>query len=149
MTTIVHKWVTDCRNGVNPRLVCKIGSGWVVMGEAQFLSGYCLVLPDPVEPHLNTLTEERRIRLMHDVAIVGDAILAVTGALRCNYEILGNQEPALHIHVFPRFSNEPEMLRTKPVWFYDWNAAPRFDPQKDAQLLNSLRNFLKYAGIAC
>lgn len=117
------------------------------MGEAQFLPGYCLVLPDPVAPHLNLLSEEMRSSLLREVTIVGDAILAVTGALRCNYEILGNLEPALHVHVFPRFSDEPEALRSKPAWFYDWNAAPKFDPQKNLQLVADLRNFLKKADI--
>jgi hypothetical protein len=36
-------------------MVVKMSSGWVVMGERQVFAGYCLLLPDPVVPHLNAL----------------------------------------------------------------------------------------------
>lgn len=116
------------------------------MGEAQFLPGYCLVLPDPVVPHLNAMAPAARAVLMRDVTTVGDAILAATGALRCNYEILGNLEPALHVHIFPRYRDEAENLRTRPVWFYDWENAPRFDPVRDAALVEQLRRLIRKVG---
>jgi diadenosine tetraphosphate (Ap4A) HIT family hydrolase len=31
-----------------------------------------------------------------------------------NYELLGNQVPHLHWHLFPRYRDDPEAL--KPVW---------------------------------
>ncbi len=33
---------------------------------------------------------------------------------KLNYELLGNQVPHLHWHLFPRYSHDPEAL--KPVW---------------------------------
>ena len=78
---------------------------------------------------------------------VGDALLAVTDAARINYEILGNLEPALHVHLFPRFDSEPVELRTKPVWFYDWDAAPAFEQSKDTPLMEGIHNYLQGAGI--
>ena len=41
---------------------------------------------------------------------------------------LGNSEPALHAHVFPRYHDEPEEFRVGPVFAYDWSAAPPFGP---------------------
>lgn len=148
MSTLIHKWVSQCRDGSNPRVISRLASGWAVLGEAQFLRGYCLVLPDPVVPHLNSLSGSDRIHLMQDVMQLGDAVLAVTGALRCNYEILGNLEPALHVHVFPRFNHEPEALRSKPVWFYDWNNGPRFAPEEYRGLMLELRRHLQRSGTA-
>ena len=55
---------------------------------------------------------------------LGDALLKVTGAARINYAIFGNQEPALHAHVIPRYLDEPEALRTQQPFAYDWSAAP-------------------------
>lgn len=118
-----------------------------MLGEAQFLRGYSLVLPDPVVPHFNTLAAEQRRQLIFDASVVGDALLELTGALRINYEILGNLEPALHLHVFPRYADEIEELKTKPVWFYDWGAARKFDTQQDAALMDDMRIYLQKAGV--
>ena len=54
---------------------------------------------------------------------------AATGALRINYAIFGNVEPALHAHVHPRYADEPEAMRTTNPWGYDWQQAPAFDAQ--------------------
>ena len=54
-------------------------------------------------------------------------MLKLTGAARINYAILGNQEPALHAHVIPRYADEPDKLRTSHPWAYNWEAAPLFD----------------------
>ena len=123
-------------------------SGWVVLGDVQFLKGYSLLLPDPVVGHLNALGAEDRRTLLYEASVVGDVLLELTSAVRINYEILGNLEPALHVHVFPRFADEPAELRTRPVWYYDWGAAPRFDLERDAPLMQAIRYRLDQAGIA-
>lgn len=61
------------------------------------------------------------------MSALGDAVLAITGAERINYEILGNVEPALHAHVIPRHASEDPDLRKKPVWLHDWTTAPAID----------------------
>jgi diadenosine tetraphosphate (Ap4A) HIT family hydrolase len=60
------------------------------------------------------------------MAAVGDALLSVTAAVRINYAIFGNLDPALHAHIFPRQSTEPESTRTAQPWALDWAAAPRY-----------------------
>jgi diadenosine tetraphosphate (Ap4A) HIT family hydrolase len=50
------------------------------------------------------------------MSLIGDALLEVTAAYRINYEILGNTEPALHAHIFPRYLSEPAEPRGVPVW---------------------------------
>lgn len=37
---------------------------------------------------------------------------------RVDLEILGNTDPFLHVHVWPRFEWEPAELVGKPVWLY-------------------------------
>ncbi len=69
--------------------------------------------------------------------------MEVTGATRINYEILGNSEAALHAHVFPRYATEPEELRRKPAWFYDWDMAPRFDWERDRPLMNAITEAIR------
>lgn len=125
-TTAIHAMVDRCRAGEHPALVARVPSGWVIMGERQVLEGYCLLLPDPVVPHLNALTPDARGRFLSDMARVGDALLEIAGAVRINYAIYGNVEPALHAHVFPRRASEPEAVRTAQPWALDWGAAPAY-----------------------
>jgi len=112
------------------------------MADKQVTRGYCLLLPDPVVPHLNALEGEARAQFLCDMAALGDALLEVTGAARINYEMLGNQDPALHAHVIPRFHDDPEDVRTKPIWSFDWDFAPAFDPDTDAGLRDHIRAVL-------
>lgn len=139
MPTLIHRRVAACREGTLPQAIGRVRSGWVVLGDVQFLPGYSLILPDPVPDHLNALAAPERAQLLADVTTLGDVLLDVTGAVRINYEILGNLEPALHVHLFPRRSDEPAELRTRPVWFYDWDAAPVFDSERDGPLMAAIR----------
>lgn len=106
------------------------------------MPGYCLLLADPVVASLNDLDEARRAEFLRDMAHLGDAILEVTAGERINYEILGNSEPELHAHVFPRYTTESPELRRMPAWFYDWDAAPRYDAESHAGLREALRTAL-------
>jgi diadenosine tetraphosphate (Ap4A) HIT family hydrolase len=119
MTTYIHKCVEQARNGQNPKVIARMASGWAVLGNEQFFRGYSLLLPDPVVPTLNDLPQERRARFLLDMVALGDAILAVTDALRINYEMLGNLEVALHAHCFPRYASEAPDMGVKPIWLYD------------------------------
>jgi hypothetical protein len=56
----------------------------------------------------------------------GTRLLAITAAARINYAIYGNVDPALHAHIFPRDSAEPESTRTAQPWALDWKAAPLY-----------------------
>ncbi len=138
MTTAIHRRVDLLRAGSDPTFVARLASGWAVLGNPQVLPGYCLLLPDPVVPTLNALTGAGRAAFLADMAALGDAVLAVTHAVRINYALFGNLEPALHAHVIPRFQDEPERLRTVQPWAYDWNAAPAFDPEQHRDLGNRI-----------
>jgi diadenosine tetraphosphate (Ap4A) HIT family hydrolase len=130
--------VEQARRGELARVVTRVGSGWVVLGDPQILPGYCLLYPDPVVPDLNAIAGAARRQFLDDMAQVGDAVLAETGAERLNYEILGNLEPALHVHIIPRYAGEPPERRRQPVWLHDWSEARPFDPSADADLLRRL-----------
>ncbi|MEZ5458993.1 MAG: hypothetical protein R3E65_06690 [Steroidobacteraceae bacterium] len=125
--TAIHRRVAALQAQADPTLVARLPSGWAVFGEQQFLRGYCLLLPDPVVPHLNAMPPAHREAFLADLARFGDALLAATGAVRINYAMYGNVEPALHAHLVPRYADEVESLRTAHPWAYDWAAAPRFD----------------------
>ena len=141
MSTLIHQRVAEAHQGKNPSVICRLPSGWAVIGDQQFIPGYCLLLADPVVPDLNALTGVQRAQYLADMALIGDALLAVTNAYRINYEILGNSEPALHAHIFPRYLSEPDEPRAVPVWMgysrEEFNSRP-FDPARDKALVDNI-----------
>ncbi len=146
MSTAIHRLVESCRRGDDPSVVARLRTGWAVMGQRQVLAGYCLLLPDPVVPHLNALERAQRDQFLCELCLLGDAVLAATGALRINYAIFGNVEPALHAHVHPRYVDEPEAMRTNNPWGYDWGQAPAFDAHLHGALRDSIREQLRRLG---
>jgi diadenosine tetraphosphate (Ap4A) HIT family hydrolase len=140
--TAIHRRVAALRAQADPTVIARLPSGWAVFGEQQFLRGYCLLLPDPVVPHLNAMPVAQRAAFLDDLARLGDALLAATSAVRINYAMYGNVEPALHAHLVPRYADEAAALRTAHPWAYDWAAAPRFDAAALAPLRERLRALL-------
>jgi diadenosine tetraphosphate (Ap4A) HIT family hydrolase len=145
--TAIHRQVAAARDGSNVHVIARLFSGWAVFGERQFVRGYALLLPDPVVGSLNALGTQERQQFLTDMSRVGDALLKVTGATRINYAILGNQEPALHAHIIPRYLEEPDDMRARHPWASDWSAAPAFDPAACRELAESLRRELTRMGV--
>ncbi len=142
MPTAIHRLVEACRAG-DPRVIARLPSGWAVMGSPQVLRGYCLLLPDPVVPHLNALGTRERDQFMGDLGRLGDAVFHVTGAVRVNYAIFGNLEPALHAHVHPRYADEADAMRTANPWGYDWSKAPAYSQGEHGELRSLIEAHLR------
>ena len=142
--TLIHDRVAAARARENPTVVTRMPSGWAVLGDQQFLPGYCLLLPDPVVPSLNDLDREERARFLLDMSTLGDALLEVTDAWRINYAIYGNHDPALHAHIFARYPCEPEEYRSGPAWQYprEQRMASPFSREEHGELLRALRDEL-------
>lgn len=110
--------IASAHSGQNPMVLAKMKSGFAVMGDTQFLPGYCVLLPT-VEVHsLNDLDIKQRSEYLLDMSIVGDVVTEVCHPKRINYSIYGNTDAFLHAHIFPRYEWEGEAFLTKPVWTY-------------------------------
>ena len=143
MPNLIEERVAASRRGENPYVIAKMASGWLVIGDVQPLDGYCVLLADPVVESLNALDAAARARYAADMVRIGDALLAVTGAYRINYETLGNSEPALHTHIIPRYASEPDKKRRgAPLTEYDWPTARKFDPLADRPFIEAMRRWL-------
>jgi diadenosine tetraphosphate (Ap4A) HIT family hydrolase len=112
------------RAGQNPAVIAKLRSGYVTMGQTQFLPGYCVLVADIDDiDHLTDLPRPAREQFLTDMGLLGEAMMAACVAWdpafsRLNYEILGNTWRRLHAHVFPRYTWEPAELRDGPVWWH-------------------------------
>lgn len=129
-------------------VVARLPSGWVLMGESQFLRGYCVLLADPAVSDLNAFGGDERAQFMTDLALVGDAVQAVVGALRINYSVLGNLVPILHGHVIPRFEDEPLERRGLAFWAFPepLRNEPAFELGRDALLMSKIWGQLEVLG---
>jgi diadenosine tetraphosphate (Ap4A) HIT family hydrolase len=111
----------------------------------QFLHGYCILLPDPVVQSLNDLNRLQRAEYLGDMAMVGDALMEVTGAYRINYVIAGNSDPYLHAHIVPRYLTEPDELRKGLPWSHPHSERDSilFDLERDRPLMQQLRDAIE------
>lgn len=121
-------WRTDrigaALRGENPTVLRRLESGFAVIGDVQFLPGYSVLLADePGVQRLSDLPRPERLSFLSDMDRLGEAVERAClrldpGFRRVNLEILGNTDPFLHAHVWPRFEWEPAKLVGKPVWLY-------------------------------
>jgi diadenosine tetraphosphate (Ap4A) HIT family hydrolase len=141
----IHQQVAAARAGTEPALICQMPSGWAILSKMQYLSGYSLLLPDPVVPSLNTLTREKRAEYLCDMVAIGDALLEVTDAFRINYAIMGNSDPVLHAHIVPRYISEPEQIRKHLPWSYpqEFMDDRSFVLERDQELMTKLADAIK------
>ena len=68
--TLVHRRVEQAQAGTNPYVICHVRSGWVVLGDYQFLCGYSLLLPDPVVGDLDALAADARAQFLVDMPVL-------------------------------------------------------------------------------
>lgn len=112
------------RAGEDPTVIAKLRSGYVALGEAQFLPGYCQLFADADgAEHLGDLSREARDRFLTDMGLLGEALTAACAAWdpafsRLDYELSANGERLLRADVIPRYSWEPTELREASVWHH-------------------------------
>jgi hypothetical protein len=94
MPTLVHRRVAAAHRGESPTVICRVRSGWIVLGDNQILRGYSLLLADPIVGDLNALPADGRAQFggpgaqAHPTDAVtlpdrGNAVLARTRSAGC------------------------------------------------------------------
>ena len=128
--------------GENPTVLARLPAGFAVIGDVQWLPGYCVLLADdPAITRLTDLPKSRRLEFLDSMDRLGEAVERACAAAdpafrRINLEILGNTDTFLHAHVWPRYNWEPPDRIGYPVWLYDercWSdPATELGPQHDS-----------------
>jgi diadenosine tetraphosphate (Ap4A) HIT family hydrolase len=85
-----------------------------LLGTWQYYEGYCVLIARTHATELSQLTDGERRAYLDEMCLLARAIEAYARPRKLNYEMLGNQVPHLHWHIFPRSEHDPEVL--KPVW---------------------------------
>ena len=140
MTMPIPERIAAARTGANPAVICRVPSGWVVMCDMQYLRGYTILLADPPVVSINDLERPLRAAYLCDMALIGDALLEITGAYRINYGVMGNSDPYLHAHIVPRYMSEPENFRLGLPWSYPKKLQDQvlFDFERDKELMGQI-----------
>jgi diadenosine tetraphosphate (Ap4A) HIT family hydrolase len=88
-------------------------AAFAVIGEVQWLPGYCVLLTDnPAVDRLSDLQPDELAAYLDSLARLASAVEVACAAAdlafrRVNIEILGNRDPFLHAHVWPRYAWDP------------------------------------------
>jgi diadenosine tetraphosphate (Ap4A) HIT family hydrolase len=95
-------------------LVWQFPHSVALLGPWQYYQGYCILIARAHATELFHLHEDVRRAYLDEMTTLARAIADCFGPQKVNYELLGNQVPHLHWHVFPRYAEDPEA--SKPVW---------------------------------
>src|SRR5438876_12110906 len=85
-----------------------------LLGPWQFYRGYCILVSRRHATELSGLNEDERGGYFEEMCLLARAMEKAFQPHKLNYELLGNQVPHLHWHLFPRSLQDPDIL--KPVW---------------------------------
>jgi diadenosine tetraphosphate (Ap4A) HIT family hydrolase len=84
------------------------------LGTWQYYEGYCVLVSRRHATELSGLDDAQRRAFLEEMCLLARAIENASRPHKLNYELLGNQVPHLHWHLFPRSKQDPDHL--KPVW---------------------------------
>jgi diadenosine tetraphosphate (Ap4A) HIT family hydrolase len=85
-----------------------------LLGPWQYYHGYCILLSRRHAAELSQLADAERRAYLDEMCLLARAIEECFHPHKLNYELLGNQVPHLHWHLFPRYADDPHRL--SPVW---------------------------------
>lgn len=109
----VCKRIQAIQKSVNPYFVAEFPSGYAVLGDFQFYTGYTVFLSKTHATELHQLDKPQRTQFLEDMAKVAEAVYQTFHPVKLNYELLGNVDNHMHWHLFPRHANDPDP--TNPV----------------------------------
>jgi diadenosine tetraphosphate (Ap4A) HIT family hydrolase len=87
--------------------IIELPHSWLIAEPVDCLRGACHVIAKKHAIELYDLNENELLGLMKEVQIYAWALKTVTGAVKINYEIHGNSAPHLHMHLYPRYIDDP------------------------------------------
>lgn len=129
--------ITQIQEDTNPYFVAELKTGYVVLGDFQYFHGYTLFLCKQHMPELHQLEQRFKINFLEEMSLVAQAVFESFNPLKLNYELLGNSEPHLHWHLFPRHTNDTKL--GSPVWLVDKSVRYAETAKPDAGQLHSLK----------
>jgi diadenosine tetraphosphate (Ap4A) HIT family hydrolase len=121
--------------------IAELKSCYVILGDRQFYRGYCVLFAKLHATELYLMPADTARLLSDEMRLVAEAIAAVVKPWKMNYECLGNGEPHVHWHLFPRY--ETDQMRGVPIWLrLESEQKILLDENDRRALIDSLRSQL-------
>jgi diadenosine tetraphosphate (Ap4A) HIT family hydrolase len=105
----------------------------------QFFTGWTILVLKRHATELFHLSREERAHLIEEVSQVASLLADELGAVKINYELLGNQQPHIHWHLIPRLADDPAPL--EPVWRVPHEPRSLSERARDELLIRLRRRF--------
>jgi diadenosine tetraphosphate (Ap4A) HIT family hydrolase len=129
------------RGAAFPDWIADLPRSWLTLGDAQFYRGYCVLLAKHHVTELHAMPRGEAHELLDEILAVGRTLAEVLRPLKLNYECLGNQEPHVHWHIFPRYLKDS--MRLAPVWQRpEADRKISLEPSARAELIGTIRREL-------
>lgn len=138
---LICQRIEQIKKNENPFFVMELESSYVVLGDHQFYKGYALLLSKTHCSELHLISEKNRELFLKEMTIVGNAIYDTFQPKKLNYEILGNEVPHVHCHIFPRYENDPNP--EMPIWVIDKKIRKSDESVLSKAELNQMKTDLK------
>lgn len=119
--------LVNLRELPDDQLVWEFPHSIALLGPWQYHTGYCVLIARSHETELHRLLASERIAFLEEMTLLSQAIDMTFQPRKMNCELLGNQVPHLHWHLFPRRADDPENL--KAVWIA-FERAEQDEPEK-------------------
>ena len=113
----------------SPELVHEFANSILIVGDHQFFSGYCVLIQKDHHREMHEMSKADQLQLCEDLMLSAQAIAQEFKPWKMNQASLGNQDPHVHWHLFPRYENDPNH-RNHP-----WTDSNRFNELKTTEQL--------------
>ena len=87
--------------------IAELPHSWLSAEPIDCLKGACHLIAKRHAVELFDFEEAELLAVMKEVQLCARALKKVTGAVKINYEIHGNTVPHFHVHLYPRYLDDP------------------------------------------
>jgi diadenosine tetraphosphate (Ap4A) HIT family hydrolase len=87
--------------------IVELPNSWLSAEPVECLRGACHLTAKQHVIELYEFHDDELLAFMKEVQLCAKALKTVTNAVKINYEIHGNSLPHLHVHLYPRYRDDP------------------------------------------
>jgi diadenosine tetraphosphate (Ap4A) HIT family hydrolase len=87
--------------------IIELPFSWLSAEPRECIKGACHLTFKHHKIELYELNDEEALGFMRDIQKCAKALKNATNAIKVNYEIHGNTIPHLHVHLYPRYLDDP------------------------------------------
>lgn len=123
--------IARIKEGTCPYFVQELETGYVILSYFQYFKGYTLFFCKEHKTELHQLDPAFRMQFLKEMSQVAEAVCKAFQPKKLNYELLGNTEPHMHWHLYPRYGTDPNPGTS--AWCVDEGIrkAQKIDPESE------------------